>query len=52
MSRPMFSMQRISFNTISDSYIKKKSGGLEHGDECLKRISHSQVSDLVLNSCP
>ena len=26
---------------------RKKSGGLEHGDECPKRISHSQVSDLV-----
>ena len=28
--------------------IKKKFGGLEHGDECPKRISRSQVSDLVL----
>ena len=27
--------------------IKKKSDCLEHGDECPKRISHSQVSDLV-----
>ena len=27
--------------------INKKSGGLEHGAECPKRISYSQVSDLV-----
>ena len=27
--------------------INKKSGGLEHGDEYPKRISQSQVSDLV-----
>ena len=27
--------------------IKRKSGCLEHGDECPKRRSYSQVSDLV-----
>ena len=26
---------------------KRKSGGLEHGDECHKRISRSQVPDFV-----
>ena len=35
----------MSKNVIGS--IKKKSGGLEHSDECPKRISHSQVSDLV-----
>ena len=35
----------MSKNVIAS--IKKKLGGLEHGDECPKRISHSKVSDLV-----
>ena len=35
----------MSKNVITS--IKKKLGGLEHGDECPKRICHSQVSDLV-----
>ena len=35
----------MSKNVIAS--IKKKSGGLELGDECPERISHSQVSDLV-----
>ena len=35
----------MSKNVIAS--IKKIYGGLENGDECPKRISHSQVSDLV-----
>ena len=33
----------MSKNVIAS--IKKKSGSLEHGDECPKRTSDSQVSD-------
>ena len=38
----------MSKNVIAS--IKKESVGLEHGDNCPKRISHSQVSDLVIKT--